>query len=330
MPTSVNDDLPDWATIADDDWPTLLLGNGLSINLWSRFSYASLYEKATLAPEAEAVFNGLGTTNFETALEAVHHARLVLDALGAGTQDVDDLYAQIRDGLFTAVNDAHLPWGAVPPTTETLIAKYLNGHRAVFTTNYDLVLYWSHLQNAARVSLVDFFWGPGNTYDPNDVRLHSSSLTPVYYCHGAIHLWQDDYGDNGKWTNADTGNLLAVRSRYIVDKSKRPLFISEGTSKAKVRTIQRSPYLSFCLDAMREDERNTVIFGHSLSAQDQHVVDALNQGPKRAFAVAMYPAASSAHIISEKVRIADALQRHTIRFFDSTTHPLGDRTLNVG
>lgn len=329
VPT-VDDDLPHWDTLAGTDWPTLLIGNGISINLWSRFSYASLYEEAVLDPEAEDVFRGLDTTNFETALEAVHHARLVADALNGDTGDIDDLYAGIRDGLFKAVNDAHLPWGSVPSSTEALIAEYLNGRKRVFTTNYDLVVYWAHQQNAMHVNLVDFFWGTGYTFDPNNTGIWSSGSTPVYYLHGAVHLWQDDYGDNGKWTNADTGNLLLVLQQYSVDKSKRPLFISEGTSKAKVRTIQRSPYLSHCLDALSEDDQNTVIVGHSLSSQDQHIVDALNEGPKRRVAVAIYPSGNSAHVIAEKVRIAEGLQRHTVHFFDSKTHLLGEPGLNIG
>lgn len=330
MPTTVDDVLADWETLSDADWPTLLLGNGVSVNIWNGFSYASLYEKAALTREAQAIFDGLATTNFETALEAIHHARLVLDALSGDTDGVDGLYAQVRDGLFAAVNDAHVPWGSIPSPTETLIAEHLNSRRAVFTTNYDLVPYWAHLQNVALVNIVDFFWGTGQTFDSGDVSLHSSSATPVYYCHGAIHLWQDDFGDNGKWTNADTGSLLAVRNRYTADEPRRPLFISEGTSRAKVRTIHRSPYLSFCLEALRDDERNAVIVGHSLSAQDQHIIDALDAGPRRDFAVSIYPVGDPARVIADKVRIADALKRHTVRFFDSTTHPLGDRSLNVG
>ena len=326
----VDDDLPHWNTLADSDWPTLLIGNGISINLWSHFSYSSLYVEAALDPEAEDVFKGLGTSNFETALEAVHHARLVVEALDGQTGDIDDLYARIRDGLFKAVNESHLPWTKFPPETQTLIAKYLNGCMKVFTTNYDLVVYWAHLQNAKSVNLVDFFWGPRNTFDLTDTCIYRANSTPVYYLHGAVHLWQDDDGYNGKWTNEETGDLLAVLRRYRVDMSKRPLFISEGTSKAKARSIQRSLYLSHCLGTLSGDDQNTVIIGHSLSGQDQHIVDALNKGPTREVAVAVHRNGNSRQIIAEKARIAEALTPHAVHFFDSRTHPLGQPDLNIG
>jgi hypothetical protein len=39
-------DLPDWSVLAKCDWPTLPIGNGLSINLWDGFRYDSLYDQA--------------------------------------------------------------------------------------------------------------------------------------------------------------------------------------------------------------------------------------------------------------------------------------------
>ncbi|TCO33381.1 uncharacterized protein DUF4917 [Kribbella steppae] len=328
--TTVDDELPDWSTLDNREWPTLIIGNGLSINLWSDFRYDSLFSKAMLSSEAADIFAELDTTNFETALECIHHARLVLEALRRRTNQVDTVYAEVRDALFEAVTDAHLKWSRFPVNSHKQIAETLDEYESVYTTNYDLCLYWSHLQNRARVDIVDYFWSqPDNRFDPADVTLRSPRLTPVYYLHGAVHLWQDDENDNGKWTNADGGNLLSLASNYTAKSSRRPLFVSEGTSRAKVRTIQRSPYLSFCLESLADDEQDAVIFGHSLSAQDQHIVDAINAGPKRKVAVSIYPSGNPQKVIEEKVRIQQALDRHRVSFYDSTTHPLGDPGLNI-
>ncbi|MBL0003746.1 MAG: hypothetical protein IPP00_07050 [Actinomycetales bacterium] len=43
MVTSIHGQLADWPALADDEWSTLLLGNGLSMNLWPGFGYKSLY-----------------------------------------------------------------------------------------------------------------------------------------------------------------------------------------------------------------------------------------------------------------------------------------------
>lgn len=151
----------------------------------------------------------------------------------------------------------------------------------------------------------------------------------MYYLHGAIHLWQDDRGNNGKWTNANDGNLLMLAANYRPGSGKFPLFVSEGSSKAKLQTIGRSPYLNSCLDSLRDDQANTVVFGHSLEKQDKHIVAALNKGAAREVAVSMYPRRDDQQIIKEKARITQFLHKNKTRFFDSTTHPLGDRSLTI-
>lgn len=151
----------------------------------------------------------------------------------------------------------------------------------------------------------------------------------MYHLHGGIHLWQDDRGNNGKWTTANDGNLLLLAGNYRPGSSKLPLFVSEGSSKAKLQTIGRSPYLNFCLDSLRDDKENTVVFGHSLGEQDKHIVAALNKGAAREVAVSMYPRRDGQQIIREKARITQLLGENKLRFFDSATHPLGDPSLTI-
>ncbi|WP_167288710.1 DUF4917 family protein [Nocardioides seonyuensis] len=330
----VTDELPDWQTYSSDEWPTLLIGNGLSINLWSGFAYDSLFSEASdqgdLAGPAESIFDELDTTNFETVLECLHHARIVLKALGDDVAEVEATYGEVRDALLSAVSAAHVDWNDFPVPTHTAIATSIAEHDNVFTTNYDLCVYWSLLQSDPSVNTKDYFWNPGHDFDPANTNA-TAGTTLIHYLHGALHLWQSDStGIDGKWTNADGGNLTRVLRNYSATSDKRPLFVSEGNSASKVRTISRSAYLSFCLDRLRDDEQNTVVFGHSLSTQDEHIIEALLDGKRKKIAVALRPSSRADAIIATKSRIIEALPGHTILFFDSTTHPLGDRTLNIG
>ena len=106
-----------------------------------------------------------------------------------------------------------------------------------------MCLYWARLSATSRVTkreIIDFFWSNGqNLVDPGNAEVRGR--TAIHYLHGAIHLWQDDLGANGKWTNADGGKLLSVAANYAPGSCRRPLFVSEGTSRAKLRTIRQSP-----------------------------------------------------------------------------------------
>jgi hypothetical protein len=324
--------LEKWSDVKDGTrWPTLLVGNGASINLCRDFAYPSLYSRANLSTVAKAVFEDLGVTNFETALEAIHHAHVVVGALGNSTDAIDKQYEQVKDALFRAVHDVHVPWSEFTAGRFDKIAGVIQDHEAVYTTNYDLCMYWARLDAASRINkrlVVDFFWNNGNRFDPENVEIWGQN-TPMYYVHGAVHLWQDDFGENGKVTNANDGNLLSLAAYYSPESSKRPLFVSEGTSKAKLQTIGRSPYLNFCLDSLRADNENTVVFGHSLGDQDKHIVTALKEGAPRKVAVSIYPESDEQRIIEEKARITRSLGENEPRFFDSTTHPLGDPSLTI-
>jgi hypothetical protein len=73
-----------------------------------------------------------------------------------------------------------------------------------------------------------------------------------------------------------------------------------------------------------------VVIGHSLSKQDVHIIQALNDSPhRRRIAVSIYPGLGPHQIVAEKGRIQAALPGHRVSFFDSTTHPLGDPALRV-
>jgi hypothetical protein len=66
-------DLYDWSDLEKKErWRTLLLGNGMSINVSSRFDYSSLYDEAKernlLASSDETMFELFSTKNFEIAL----------------------------------------------------------------------------------------------------------------------------------------------------------------------------------------------------------------------------------------------------------------------
>lgn len=310
-------------------WPTLLVGNGASINLWGDFAYQSLFRQADLSSAATAVFADLETINFEMALEAIHHAHVVVEALKNPTEAIDSQYEHVRDSLFDAVRAAHVDWSLFTPERFQQVASVIQDHAFVYTTNYDLCLYWSRMaaSETTKRPVIDFFWGPDCTFDPESVELRDRIAT--YYLHGAVHLWQNDRGVNGKWTSANRGNLLSLSDNYSPDGSKLPLFVSEGSSKAKLQMIERSPYLKFCLNSLQADNQNTVIFGHALGEQDNHIVTALNQGDPREIAVSLRPAGSHLRIIKEKARLTELLGDNAVTFFDSTSHPLGATSLTI-
>jgi hypothetical protein len=323
--------LPDWSTFGGDDWPTLVVGNGMSINVWGDFQYARLFDEATLKAAAEQVFTEMGTTNFEQVLEVALHGRTVVKALkqSATLKAIDELYEEVQDALFGAVRSVHIPWGSAPESVLAQIEEELRTHSRVFTTNYDLIPYWA-IMTHPNDGLVDLFWNANQTFDRFDSQPHQAK-TPIYYVHGGLHLWQEPMtGEVGKWVARAGENLVDdLEQMYARRRYRTPLFVSEGSHTEKLRTIGRSEYLDHCFEQLRADVEATVIFGSSLSEVDKHLLDAIAAGASKRIAIGMRQAKRH-KIEEEKARLLGRFGRHKVDFFDAETHPLGDASLRCG
>jgi hypothetical protein len=324
--------LKDWADLTDGClWETLVVGNGLSINVWREFAYSRLFEQATLDRAARRLFSEFDTENFETVLEALWHAERTLAALERKTAGVTKFYQNVQSALFQAVRQVHVPWRQIDRPRLQQISDAMRSYRFVFTLNYDLLTYWAAMQGGSNSAIRDFFWSDDHTFDINDATLQEDT-TGLFYLHGGLHLWQDSKsGRTGKWTTTKGSGVTLLKSLEASVSSipsRRPLFVSEGTSAQKMAVIRRSDYLSYSLQTLSDNTSNTVVFGASFGAQDKHIAAAIASGPKRHIAISIRPGTQDQNDAA-MAQYRASLHQHRLKFFDSTSHPLGDPSLTV-
>jgi hypothetical protein len=145
-------DLLDWEDIADLGWKTLLVGNGLSINVSPDFAYESLYEEAekgnvdeSLSDLDQALFERFGTKNFEVVLAKLRDGIALADELGEDEAPYRERFRSVQSALGAAVRSVHLERAEVPSASLEAIKEALRSYRAIFSTSYDLILYWAIL-----------------------------------------------------------------------------------------------------------------------------------------------------------------------------------------
>jgi hypothetical protein len=329
MPSEPPDgSLVPWDDIAQGfEWKTLLLGNGLSINVWPRFAYRSLYDHARdegLTEQDRALF--ADTANFERVLGDIGTAIRVGEVVGLDTAPLYARYRSVQLALGHAIRDVHVRRSNVPTSTLARIRSTLTEFAWIFTTSYDLLLYWSMASGGRFAPFVDDFrYGEFNA---NRSRVYVGQI-PVYFLHGALHLIVTGTGATRKLQQTAIRTLLEQFGQPIPgDPAARPLLVTEGSSRDKLRAIEGNAYLAHCLDRLRERDEATVVFGSSLSGQDQHLVEALNEHPRRAVAVSMMPAARRV-LGPQQMDIYGRLDVETLLFFDATTHPLGSPELRA-
>jgi hypothetical protein len=190
MPTPrLDGSLTAWADLASR-YPAaaLLCGNGLSVNVWPAFGYRSLFDHARvdgLTAEDLALFGD--TENFERVLSDLNTAIRVNEALALPAERIYERYRSIQRGLGRAVRAVHLRRSQVPGTTLRAIRDELLRYEWIFSTSYDLLLYWAMGFSGTFAPFIDHFRGSHLRFDPDRADVYADQV-PVYFLHGALHL----------------------------------------------------------------------------------------------------------------------------------------------
>jgi len=320
--------LKNWDEIKEEvGGANIILGNGFSRNIWEGFNYPSLFQIAY--PEEEQnpqrnLFDTFGT-NFESVMHNLHIASKVNEILNNGEPNYQEIYDEIKDSLLAAVHSVHIQYAQIDADKLAAISNSMTQYKRIYTTNYDLILYWSLINyRNYKQNFCDFFWSEGNSFDPFNTDLFYTNRTHLYFLHGGLHLYKDQHGVEHKITNNGENILTNFGSHP-------PLFVCEGQSNQKLREIKKSNYLSFCLENLQKIDGPLVVLGQSFSDQDNHIVDAINRCnhsiPK--LAIGLHNGDTDFEIKKRFwLNKLNRIDEEKVMFFRSNTHPLTISALN--
>ncbi|WP_395670513.1 DUF4917 family protein [Phenylobacterium sp.] len=253
----------------------LLLGNGFSMSIHGGFRYGSLFEEAARIDNGIVpLFAGHGA-DFEAAIGAASSA-----------EDQD----RIRSAFIRAISKVHPKRKYLSVEARIACGRFLEQFAgveraelrgSVFTTNYDLLLYWVLMQRKQALKMYDGFDNYGVW---SSARVWNSY---VFYLHGALHLYEVPRGMVPP--GMEQQKLLWREDATLIDQVRAnlrtgrfPLFVSEGGPDSKLRRIGRNPYLKRVRRKFREVTKsaNTSLFvvGHSLADVDSHITDVIGEG----------------------------------------------------
>lgn len=311
----------------------VLLGNGFSIACRGDvFHYDSLFDRADFSPcpEAAKVFDALGTHDFEYAIRALENAAKIspiyTDYGAAAPEVMREHAAALKEVLLQTIAGQHpdLP-NEIPDqqyhACRAFLARFLGTGGQVFTLNYDLLLYWALMHtdvpDGARPIPLETNDGFGNQEDDpgadyvvwqGETGAHSAK---IHFLHGAMHLF-DSGAELKKYTWVRTGTPLVEQAREAVDAGFFPLFVAEGTSDKKKSKIRHNAYLyqglkQFTANAT-QGQHCFFVFGHSLAANDDHILARLGRGRCAKLYIGLFGDAKSA-ANREIMRRAEGLVR---------------------
>jgi hypothetical protein len=251
---------------------SILLGNGFSAQYCG---YRTLLEKSGLADDAPCrqLFERLDTPNFERVVRALEDAAEVEDVYGNTTEAarlLDDADT-VRKALITAIQAAHPTHLDKMMDVIPTCVEFLNPFKTVFTTNYDLLLYWVVIKSGGK-------FGDGflNAKDASGFRgpFEEDRRCNVYNIHGGLHLFLRKDGELEKRLAGDDGGLTAI-AETIRDDDRFPIYVAEGSTESKEARIATVPYLKLCLKRLEEVKGAFFVYGSAVHKNDAHIYNAL-------------------------------------------------------
>lgn len=264
----------------------LLLGNGFSIAAHRAFSYPSLLEAGgQLSPRLQRIFDALRTTDFEVAVEGITQARDLwpiysddANVRGRARRDID----AIKRHLIRAITQVHPRRPAdfeeaMYETCRDFLMLFMGRGRenagSIFTTNYDLLLYWTIARFHNELDCDDGFRGRPLMWSELNAE-HQN----IFYMHGGLHLYEGEEGI--RKLRSDRPLLDQVEG--LLEDGDLPIFVAEGSSDQKRQRIRGNDYLLYARKAFRRacsnPEAVLFSFGHSLRPQDTHLLTLIGKG----------------------------------------------------
>lgn len=262
----------------------LILGNGASIAIDSKFSYSSLLEYAKLnnllSSDINELFKFFDTDDFELILRLVWQAAKVNKSFRIEDNKTYHAYTNLKDALIKTVRSIHPSYEDVLQHLPQ-IHNFIRNFKFIYTLNYDLIIYWALMygndNDDVYIFKDCFISGEFNdnwrflkaNYNGKRSRL-------VFYPHGSLLLGRNIVEKEHKISKFGMSNLLdrildAWESEEVI-----PLFVSEGTSKQKVNAIKHSNYLNTIYrETLCGAENRIVIYGWGLGDQDIHILHSL-------------------------------------------------------
>ncbi len=274
----------------------LLLGNGFSMSYDKEiFSYNALHEfiQKLDNEDLSKILKVIETKNFEVIMQQLDNFSSLIETFGGDPNlkaKIDGASKKLKTSLLDAVKSLHPEHVFTIPESESracseFLKIFLDTEGLIFSTNYDLLLYWVLMRNAVINHVDGFGRDLENPDDPPEEFIWSElrwgknrDEQNVFYVHGALPFF--DTGAYIVKEEYDQHNFLLEKVGKRMDKGEYPIFVTAGDGKEKLSHIMHNHYLSFCYDSMSKITGSLVTFGFNFGSSDEHIIEAINRAAK--------------------------------------------------
>ncbi|MEJ1353264.1 MAG: DUF4917 family protein [Candidatus Sedimenticola sp. (ex Thyasira tokunagai)] len=276
--------------------PHLLLGNGFSMAYDPDiFSYNALHGVIENADDEllTKLFGIVKTKNFELVMQQLGNFCELIEAFGTDVELLAKVRAaseKLKHTLIAAVQDLHPEHvykieDAECEKCAEFLHTYLVRDGNIFSTNYDILLYWVLLRSGLRNQIDGFGRDVLDTEfgdEPEVTELYwgpNKGKQNVHYLHGALPLFDTGIDVIKEEYTGDAYILENIEAR--MNNGEYPVFVAAGDGNEKLSHIVHNKYLAYCYEALSDIQGSLITFGFNFGEYDRHIIDAINAAAKQ-------------------------------------------------
>jgi hypothetical protein len=277
----------------------LLLGNGFSIAYDSKiFSYNALHDfiQNLKDPDLSKILEVIESRNFEVIMQQLDSLSALITAFNGDSavkQKIDAASKKLKKGLLDAVKALHPEHVFTIPeersaTCSQFLKRFLETHGGIYSTNYDLLLYWVLMRNSTLghgdgcgrelENPEEVATGEDQQWSDELIWGKNRETQNVFYLHGALPFFDD--GVDVIKEEYDQYNYLLQKIGNRMDRGEYPIFVTAGDGTQKLKHIMHNRYLTFCYESLCNIQGSLVTFGFNFGPYDEHIIEAINRAAK--------------------------------------------------
>jgi hypothetical protein len=281
-----------------DKIPNLLLGNGFSMaydkGIFSYNALSDFMKKSSDNVFWDKLRGAVKTKNIELIMQKIDSAINILEVFDDNSDlksKLELMREELKESLIKAISELHPKHifkieESKINACANFIKFFLSKKGHVFTTNYDLLLYWvlmrgESFQAKGKELVVDGFgWEDPTATDKKVIWGPHKDSQKIHYLHGALMLFderinivKDKYKQDG---NCGEGEYLLSGISNNIKKDKYPIFVTAGNADEKLECIRHNLYLSHCYDQLCKISDSLVVFGFGFGDYDEHIIEPIN------------------------------------------------------